>query len=171
MTRIALLFAGLLLAGCTVTPLTGPQTYQDGGMSFSVPANWKVTMHGKSGGCGHAFVEAPGEAVVFIKGVPLKNDTGIEKYARTFSRSANFWPPLIKITDQKFSSFRDKRYGAAVQESFTATFGSAQVPHTRAYYRSAGSHCAFYLLTQVSDEDAGYVSGGFSQILNSFSAK
>lgn len=170
MTRIALLFAGLLLAGCAVTPITGPLTYQSGSMSFSLPANWKITMYGE-GGCGHAFVEAPGEAIVYIKGTPLKNDTGIEKYARTLSRTANFWPPFIKITDRTFSSFQDKRYGPAVKETFNATFGKTPVPHTRTYYRRAGSHCAFYLLTQSSDEDAGEVAAGFSQILNSFSAK
>jgi hypothetical protein len=171
MTRLALLFASLFLAGCAVAPLTGPQTYQDGSMSFSVPANWKVTMHGEAGGCGHAFVEAPGEAVAFIKGVPLKNDPGIAKYARTFSRTADSRIPVGKITGKRFSSFQDKRYGPAIKEAFTITFQGTQVPHTRTYYRREGSHCAFYLLTQVADEDASEVSGGFSQILNSFAAR
>lgn len=50
MIRLGLLLLCLVSAGCAVKPLTGPQTYQDGSMSFSVPAGWKVTMHGKGGG-------------------------------------------------------------------------------------------------------------------------
>jgi hypothetical protein len=151
--------------------VTGPQTYQDGSMSFSLPANWKVTMQGKGGGCGYAFVEAPGEAVVFIKGFPLKKDPGLQKFAKEFSRTANSWTPVGKITSKGFHSFSDKRYGAGLKEPFTITFLGVDVPHARLYRRQAGSHCAFYLLTQVADEDAASVEPGFREILGSFSAK
>ena len=152
-------------------PITGPQTYQDGTMSFSVPANWKVTVQGKGGGCGYAFVEAPGEGIVFIKGLPLKKDPGIEKYAHEFSRTANSWTPIGKITSKGFRSFIDNPVGAGVKESFTITFLGVDVPHTRVYRKQTGSHCVFYILTQVADEDAAAVEPGFRQILNSFSAK
>ncbi len=171
MTRIALLLVCLLAAGCAVTPITGPHVYQDTSMSFSVPAGWKVTMHGQSSSCGHAFVEAPGEAVVFIKGVPLKKDPGLEKYAKEFSRTASSWTPVGKITSRGFKGFSDKQYGPALKEPFTIAFLGEDVPHTRFYRKRTGSHCAFYLLTQVADEDAASVENGFRQILDSFSAK
>jgi hypothetical protein len=170
MIRLGLLLL-LFCAGCAVTPVTGPQTYRDGTMSFSVPANWKVTMYGKNGGCGHAFVEAPGEAVVFIRGFPLKKDPGLAKYAQDSSRTANAWTPIGKITSQGFRSFSDKRYGNGLKENFKITFMGVDVPHTRWYRKATGSECAFYILTQVADEDAASVEPGFRQILNSFSAK
>lgn len=140
-------------------------------MSFSLPSGWKVTMHGKAGECGHAFVEAPGEAVVFIKGVPAKKDPGLEKFAREFSRTASSWTPVGKITSQGFKGFTDKAYGPALKEPFTIAFLGVNVPHTRFYRKRTGSHCTFYLLTQVADEDAASVEKGFRQILDSFSAR
>lgn len=171
MIRLALLVVCLFAAGCAAPPITGPQTYQDTSMSFSVPAGWKVTIHGKAGECGHAFVEAPGEAVVFIRGVPLKKDPGLEKYAKEFSRSASSWTPVGKITSHGFKTFADKPYGPALKEPFSIAFLGVDVPHTRFYRKRTGSHCAFYLLTQVADEDAASVEKGFRQILGSFSAK
>lgn len=171
MIRLILLAFCLFAAGCAVTPITGPQTYQDGSMSFSVPANWKVTMYGKGGGCGHAFVEAPGEAVVYIKGLPIKKDPGLQKYAQDFSRTANSWTPVGKISSKGFQRFADSRFGDGLKEPFNIFFLGVDVPHTRYYRKKTGSHCAFYILTQVSDEDAASVEPGFRQILNSFSAK
>jgi hypothetical protein len=171
MIRLSLLVLCLLTAGCALAPLTGPQTYQDGSMSFSVPAQWKVTMYGRGGGCGHAFVEAPGEAIVYIKGFPLTKDPGLPKYARDFSHTANSWTPLGKITSQGFQNMTDKRFGAGLKEPFTISFRSVEVPHTRIYRKQTGSHCVFYLLTQVADEDAASAEPGFRQILQSFSAK
>lgn len=172
MIRLSLLILCLLTAGCTMTgtSITGPQAYQNGSMSFSLPANWKVTMQG-SGGCGEAFVEAPGEAVVFIKGIPIKKDPGIHKYAKDFSRSANSWTPVGKITSLGFRDFADKQFGAAVKEPFSIAFMGVDVPHTRIYRKRTGTQCVFYILTQVADEDAASVEPGFRQILNSFSAK
>jgi hypothetical protein len=171
MTRLSLLLICLLAIGCAAKPLTGSQTYQDGGMSFSVPAGWKVTLSGKNGGCGRAFIEAPGEAVVFIKGVPLAKDPGLTAQAREFSRTANGSTPLGKITGDGFRTFPDNRYGTGLTESFSITFLGTKVPHTRHYRRLAGSHCAFYVLTQVADEDAAAAEAGFREILNSFSVR
>ena len=172
MIRLSLLVLCLLTAGCAATSksITGPHTFQDANMSFSLPAHWKVTMQGKSG-CGYAFIEAPGEAVVYISGVPVKKDPGIQKYARNFSRTANSWTPVGKITSKGFRDFTDKRFDAGVKESFTITFLGVDVPHTRIYRKKAGSQCVFYILTQVADEDAASVEPGFRQILDSFSAK
>lgn len=173
MIRLPLLVLCLLTAGCAVTgkPVTGPQTFDDTSMSFSVPAGWKVTMHGKGGGCGYAFIEAPGEAVAYIKGLPIKKDPGIQKYAKEFSRTANSWTPVGKITGNGFRPFVDSRFGDGMKEAFTITFMGVDVPHTRVYRKKAGPHCVFYILTQVSDEDAASVEPGFRQILNSFSAR
>jgi hypothetical protein len=171
MTRLALALLALLLAGCATAPLTGPQTYQDDGMSFSIPAGWKVTMHGKNGDCSYAFIEAPGEAVVFIKGEPLQRDPGLEKYARDFSRTASSSTPVGKISSKGFHRFTDKQYGPALKEPFSITLFGVEVPHTRFYRKRTGSHCAYYLLTQVADEDAAPVEKGFREILGSFSAR
>lgn len=173
MIRLSLLALCLLTTGCAVTgkPVVGPQTFSDGGMSFSVPAGWKVTMQGKQGSCGYAFVEAPNEAVVFVKGLPIKKDPGVQKYAQKFSRTANSWTPFGKISSKGFQPFSDKRFGAGVKEPFMITFLGVDVPHTRVYRKKAGTHCVFYILTQVADEDAAAVEPGFRQILNSFSAQ
>lgn len=171
MTRLALSLLAVLLAGCATTPLTGPQTYKDDSMSFSIPAGWKVTMQGKNGDCSHAFVEAPGEAVVYIKGEPLNRDPGLEKYARDFSRTASSSTPIGKITSKGFQRFSDKHYGPALKEPFSITLFRVEVPHTRVYRKRTGSHCAYYLLTQVADEDAAAVEKGFREILDTFSAR
>lgn len=165
--RFLAVVAVLALAGCA-TPLTGPGTYSDRSMAFSVPANWKVTMSGTPGGCGHAFVEAPGEAVLFIQGVPVSRDRGLEKFARDFSRRANGHVPFGSMQSLGFRSIADRRFGSALEEKATITLLKVTVPHTRVYRRMAGGHCVFYLVTQVADEDAGSVQAGFDEILRTF---
>lgn len=168
MAKILSVVFCVVLAGCTAVPITGPKTYSDEHMSFSVPADWKVTMHGKRGGCGYAFVEAPGEAVVFIKGVPVTQDKGLDQTAAKFSKDASPRVPMLKIKSGGMTAFADKRYGRGLKERVTLTLLNVDVPHTRYYRMWRAEPCVFYIMTQVADEDAVSVESGFREILATF---
>lgn len=154
-------------AGCALAPMTGPRLYQGGDMTFSLPEAWKITLHGG----GHAFIEAPGEAVVLVRRFPVGQDPGLERFARDFSRSTQAWTPIGRIRSDGFS--RPTRSGAdsVLRERFTITFAGVDVPHTRTYHRRTGTTGVFYLMTQVADEDAAAAEPGFRQILDSFRAE
>ncbi len=169
MSRVALIFLSLWVAGCATPSITGPQVYRDGNLSFSLPAQWKVTTRGQLGSCPHAFVEAPGEAVVSIRGVPKATDPGLERYARDFSRKAAASTPGGKLSDTRFQKFQDSRYGTGLKESFSVTFMGVKIPHTRTYRRMAAGDCTYYLITQVAKENASKTEPGFRELLASFS--
>jgi hypothetical protein len=157
----------LFLLGCA-SPVTGPQTYRDESMSFDIPARWKVTMHSSPGGCGMAFVEAPGEAILSIQGVPTKDDKGLETFAKNFSKEAGGHIPFGKMSSLGFQKFSDPHFGSGLKESVSIALFDVTVPHTRYYRRSSGGSCVFYLVTQVADEDASSVQAGFDEILRTF---
>jgi hypothetical protein len=167
MIRVLVPVLLFVLAGCA-TPRTGPGLYRDRSMTFAIPAGWKVTMSGTPGGCGHACVEAPGEAIVFIQGVPRSRDRGLEKFARDFSRRANGSVPFGAMRSLGFRPVTDPRFGPALEENVTITLLKVTVPHTRGFRRVDGGPCVFYLVTQVADEDAGSVQAGFEEILRTF---
>lgn len=171
MLRALLLVFCLILAGCATPSVTGPTTYSDGGITFSLPAKWKLTMNGRQQSCSSALAEAPGSAVVFIQGVPAKQDPGLEKFAADFSPMATPNVSQAKVTASKPVPFKDARYGSALKETFIVTAAGEKVPHTRTYRALKFDGCTYYLVTQVADDEAAAAGKGFSEILSTFKAK
>lgn len=171
MLRAAFLLLCLTLAGCATTSVTGPQTYSDGGITFFLPAKWKITMQGRTQGCSNAFVEAPGAAVLFIQGLPISQDPGLTKFAADFSPMATPNVSQAKVTAARPVTFSDPRYGTCLREKFTVATSGEKVSHTRTYRALRFDSCVYYLVTQVADEDAAAASRGFDEILRSFKGK
>lgn len=172
MLRAVLLLCGLMLAGCATTRVpTGPQVYSDGGITFSLPAKWKITMQGRQQTCSYAFVEAPGAAVLFIQGMPHGKDPGVAKFAADFSPMATPNVSQAKVTASKPVAFTDPRYGSALRETFTVATSGEKVPHTRTYRALKFDSCTYYLVTQVADDEAAAARSGFDEIFSTFKAK
>lgn len=167
---LALIFC-LALAGCATPSVTGPLTYSDGGITFSLPAKWKLTMNGRERNCSSALAESPDSAVVFIQGIPSHEDRGLEKFAADFAPMATPNVSQAKVTASKPVAFKDTRYGSALREQFTVMTSGEKIPHTRTYRALKFGACTYYLVTQVADDEAATASKGFNEILSTFRAK
>ena len=171
MLRAVILLLVLSLGGCATSSLTGPQTYSDSGITFALPAKWKITMQGRTQGCSNAFVEAPGAAVLFIQGLPTSQDPGLAKFAADFSPMATPNVSKAKVTASKPLPFKDGRYGTCLRESFSVATSGEKIAHTRTYRALHFDACTYYLVTQVADEEAATANKGFSEIFSTFKAK
>lgn len=159
-----------LLGGCTL-PLAGPRIYDDGQISFSVPAGWKVTLRGTSSSGSHAFIESPGDAVVFIQGMTKASDPGCEAFAEIYARQSLPNLPNIRFTFPDRSKISHSGYDRSLRECFAVAQFEEEIPHTRTFHaRDTGAH-VYYVVTQVADADAASVKAGFQEILDSFRIK
>lgn len=166
----ALIFC-LAVAGCATPSVTGPATYSDGGITFSLPSKWKLTMNGHQQNCSSALAESPDSAVLFIQGVPTNQDPGLEKFASDFAPMATPNVSQARVTASKPAAFKDSRYGSALRETFTVMAAGEEVPHTRTYRALKFDTCTYYLVTQVANDEAATAAKGFNEILSTFKAK
>jgi hypothetical protein len=170
MMRTFLFLAALTLTGCTL-PLTGPRTYDDGEITFSVPAGWRVTLRGQDASGSHAFIESPGDAVVFIQGMTTSADPGCEAYAEIYARRSLPNLPNIRFSFPRRSRFSKSGYDRALREQFNVIQFDEEIPHTRTFHARDIEGHVYYVVTQAADGDVASVKDGFREILDSFRAK
>lgn len=170
MMRVLLFLSLLLFGGCTL-PLAGPRIYDDGQVSFSVPAGWKVTLRGTSPSGSHAFIESPGDAVVFIQGMTKANDPGCEAFAEIYARRSLPNLPNISFTFPHRNKTSRTGYDRSLREQFAVAQFDEKIPHTRTFHARDTDMHVYYVVTQVADTEAASVKAGFQEILNSFRVK
>lgn len=167
----AILFLSLLLfAGCTL-PLAGPRIYDDGQITFSVPAGWKLTLRGTSPSGSHAVIESPGDAVVFIQGMTKASDPGCEAFAEIYARRSLPNLPNIRFTFPQRNKTSRSGYDRSLEEQFAVAQFEEEIPHTRTFHARDSQTHVYYVVTQAADADAASVKAGFQEILNSFRVK
>jgi len=167
MTRLLpFLCAILALTGCA-TSVSGPATFRNKTISFAVPARWKASVQAPD----TVFVEDSENAIAIIQGQPANGAPELKTFAANFSRTAARAMPFGSITSHGLQKFTDPSYGPALREKVTISLGRVSVPHTRTYRERAAGPRRYYLLTQVSDQDAPAADPGFREILRTFSAR
>jgi len=170
MMRAFFFLSLLLLGGCTL-PLAGPRIYDDGQISFSVPAGWKVTLRGTSPAGSHAFIESPGDAVVFIQGMTKANDPGCAAFAEIYARRSLPNLPNIRFTFPDRNKTSRSGYDRSLRERFAVAQFDEEIPHIRTFHaRDTDTH-VYYVVTQVAEADTASVKAGFQEILDSFRVK
>jgi hypothetical protein len=159
----------LVIVSCEKTAqVDQPKSYENNGVQFRYPANWRITEDSAEGNMRHLLIETPGAAMVAIQ-IWHSDDVDIKRFAQDFSSSAAENTP--KYAGIKASTFSEpSKVGAfeAITENFAVTLLTEKVPHVRRYRKKKLAGDAVFIVCQVAHEDERLVSGGFDQILSSF---
>jgi len=173
----AFLFALYALAlfglfGCErVADISSPIKYENEGISFSYPRNWKVTEDVRRQDFRYIFIESPGDAI-FIVQIYSRNDAvSFNEFVRWFSSQSKKETPVGKMEDNTFSTVEKTTHGEGVKgvkENFSMTLLGTQVPHIREYYTIDSNDEVAFLVGQAATEDLSKTEPGFDLILSSF---
>lgn len=170
---VALISIALLLAGCWETPadISNPQTYDKDGLTFTFPGNWTVTEDVTADQLRYLFVETPGEALVVVQVDSSGHTENLKSFAESFSQRATTETPIGDMAQNEFGPIEKRLAYEVIQEKFSITLLSVEVPHTRIYFRKASGDKTIVIINQAADEDLASVNPGFDQISNSLEMK
>ena len=159
----------LVTVGCERrAKIEQPKNYDNNGVQFRYPANWRVTEDSQEGDLRHLHIETPGAAIVAIQ-IWHSSDADIRQFAKDFSSSATENTP--KYARTKASTFSEPIKGGAfetITEKFVVTVLTEEVPHVRRFLKKTIGGDSIFIIYQVADEDETLVSAGFDQIVSSF---
>lgn len=170
---VALIAIALLLAGCWESPadISKPQAYDKDGLTFTYPGNWTVTEDVAGDQLRYLFVETPGEALVVIQVDSSGQAENLKPFAESFSQRATTETPVGDIAQNEFGPIEKRAGYEAIQEKFSITLLSVEVPHTRIYLRKALEDVTLFIINQAANEDLASVEPGFDQISESLELK
>jgi len=185
---VVLLFVALTL-GCEAKPdISRPLSYDDEGVTFKYPGNWKVTDDSRQTVEGLEFativVESPGSALATISVFYGGSDLDIT--AESFSKDAEearvselndmlgAAKPLASMSKTKVSR-EPSRAKASTEEQIVHTFSISvlgeSVAHRGEFHRVVGEKSLAVTYFQVPDEDRAKVDPGFALIYDTLRAK
>jgi hypothetical protein len=182
--RAALLVVALLAAaGCERRPdLARPKTFDEGGLSFAYPGNWKLKAETSTEGAvsiRSITIDSPGAAVVMIE----EFKPAIEVQARKFvdellqqmdKLAGGKSRGLVRVEGLATRPVQQRILGATragQRYGFRMTVLGEKVPHTIDAYSVMLDDRTLVLITQAPDEDVRKVEAGFAQILGSVAVK
>ena len=156
----------LILAGCERPADTSrPKHFQDGGISFDYPGNWKITKNETLSSGRLFFLETTGSAVFVLTVYNSGLDIALEDYAENFRKSLGEKVPfhLLKHPDM-----------AAADAGIDCKYSLLDVPHTANITKHVFGEITVICVSQVADEDRNLVTTGFALVrrtLNSSAAE
>lgn len=142
-----------------------PKSYNQSGLLFSYPGNWK-TQHRTENKTKKIIVESPGNTIVLIMPAPRNYDLTLKQFAEEFSKSANQKTP---ITSVRWSYLVPKKQNenAVITEKLNINLLGVNIPHTRIYRRKILNNKPYFIIAQFSDEDRGKIIKGVNLISRS----
>ena len=171
--RVIALFAvgivGLGLSGCCGEPeadLAAPLSYDNAGIAFDYPGNWKISDDGTEPQNRYVMVETPGEAITIVTLVPAEEAADLDGYSRVFSDEARKNTPVGDVSASTFSKVTGAEDKQAQTENFTISLAGESLPHTRHYRRVASDKSVCFVLAQAADEDMDKAKPGFDLIFS-----
>lgn len=173
---VAILGAALsVLPACSerLADLDKPKTYQQDGVSFVYPGNWKVTEDTTIENARFIFLESTAEAIIKVEIYPFDESYELEEFVELDIESLNEeYPKMFNISNSHAVSPTVTSLANVDLEGFkyefTISLLGVDVPHVSSYYQFNSETQAAYISQQVSVEDLGKVVGGFHLVLESF---
>ena len=164
-----------LLAACyeRLADLDKPQTYQQDGISFVYPGNWKVTEDTTIEHARFIFLESTAEAIIKVEIYPIEESYELEEFVELDIESLQAeYPKIFNISNSHsvspivtpLSNIDLDGY----QYEFTISLLGVDVPHVSNYYQFNSETLSAYVSQQVAVDDLGKVVGGFHLVLDSF---
>ncbi len=167
-----LIMALLLLSACERNARTdNPKSYNNAGIEFEYPGNWKVTEDSQQAGFRYLSVETPGDAIVIIQIYPTKDALEINEFAQWFAQAFKEEIPFGTISASKFSQVKKLEGYENLTEQFSIILLGEDIPHTRIYIRKPIDNRVCLMVAQAADEDHSKVIRGFEQVFTSFRSK
>lgn len=153
--------------------LKNPQLYNQKGLSFSHPGNWKVTEDSADEGIRTIFVEDEGDAIyaiqIFEKGVASAD---LQEFARAFSSTAaKELPNGMTVSPSKFQKITGVVNGQSLNgigEKFAIIYLGVETPHVREYYLVKSDTHSSFLTSQVAAEDEKEANPAFALMNRTF---
>jgi hypothetical protein len=165
-----LVFVSLWLVGCgeRSAEIDNPRAYNNAGLEFEYPRNWKVTEDIQQGELRYLFVESPGNALLIIQIVSADDALDIQDFAKSFTQSAKEETPIGNFTGSVFGSVNKSGGYEILTEQLSIALLGEKIPHTRTYRRKPVANRVCFIIAQVADEDLLKVTKGFELVFSSF---
>ena len=143
--------------------------YHNNGVSFSYPANWKVSSDVDTGALRYIFVESPGNGIFIVQVYPARSNLSLAEYAKGFANKAKNSSRKIQRISLKFSKVTGPgNLGEGVKEDFTIGYLGKVLAHVCYYYQVNRSNKTAYLISQSANEDLPKVQNGFKLLQSTF---
>ena len=152
--------------------LVDSKHYENKGISFKYPGNWKVTKDIEEDSFRYLFIESPGEAIVRIEIYLNDESLSLREFAElSIDVFKSELPKIFKVKDLRkvdpvqnsVSSNSYDRY----KYQFNLNGIGVSIPHTQEYFLTKSDFYSTFIMNQSADEDVELVSGGFELLLNS----
>ena len=178
--RVTLVLVALLAAaGCERRPdLEHPKRFDEGGVGFAYPGNWKVTAETSAEGAvtiRSISLETPGAALVMIEefkpAIRVELREFLEKLLHHMNKfAAGKTRGLVTVENLSSEPVQRHLLGetrAGLRYRFRMAALGERVPHTFEGYSVALADRTLVLVAQAPDEDLHRVEAGFARIFES----
>ena len=153
---------------CIRDRIDNPRAYNNAGLEFEYPRNWKVTEDVQQEELRYLFVESPGDALLIIQIFSADDALDIQDFAKSFAQTAKEETPKSFLVDSVFGSVSKSGGYEILTEQFSMTLLRQKIPHTRTYRLKPVANRVCFIIAQVADEDRLKVTKGFELIFSSF---
>ncbi len=159
----------LFLVGCgeRSTETDNPKAYNNAGLEFQYPGNWRIADDDQKGEVRHLLIESPGAARLVIFMLPADDARDIQGFAEIYAQSFKEEVLFGDITDSVFGSIRQSGEYEILSEQFSMDIFGVKAPHTRTYRRKPVADRVCFVIAQVADEYHSRVAKGFELVCSS----
>jgi hypothetical protein len=177
------LLALLAVAGCERRPdLAHPKRFDEGGLAFAYPGNWKVSAETSATGAAtirSITVESPGNGLVMIEefrpAIPVEPKEFIDSLLGHMKQLASGKTRgLVTIEGLASRPVQRQLLGeprAGLRRTFRMAALGERVPHTVDGYSVALPDRTLVFVVQAPDEDRRLLEPGFARILDTVEVK
>jgi hypothetical protein len=170
------------LGGEPPADLSARNTYDQHGVRFEYPGNWRLAEEVTTGEGVEArllTIETPGDAVVLIHDIRPPSAMTLAEFSSTYQQGMRdqlqgVTGGLLELTDLGSEPLTRSLLGqevAGVRERYTIFVLGKSIPHTLDLYPANGGEHTVVVVTQVADEDRRQVELGFDLILDTLAVE
>lgn len=165
---LALLSLFLIGCGERSAEIDNPIAYNNAGLAFQYPGNWRIADDDQKGEVRHLLIESPGTARLVIFMLPADEARDIKGFAEFYAQSFKEEVPFgDNITDSVFGSIKQSGKYEILSEQFSMDIFGVKAPHTRTYIRKPITDRVCFVVAQVADEYHSKVTKGFELVYSS----
>lgn len=171
----------LAAAACERRPdLAHPRRFDEGGLAFAYPGNWKAKTEAAATGTTRSItVESPGSGLVMIEefkpAIPIEPGKFLDELLGQMKRiTAGRTRGFVTIAGLASRPVERRILGApraGLRYTFRMAVLGEQVPHTQEGYSVVLPDRTLVFVLQVADEDRRLVEAGFAKILDSVAVR
>ncbi|WP_444995846.1 hypothetical protein [Aliikangiella sp. IMCC44359] len=170
----AFLLLFFLVAACSEkkADLEKQKTYEKQGLSFTYPANWKVTEDSVNEGVRFIFIESPGAAITKIEVYPKEESFDLKEFVKLdIDAIKQGMPGIFDLDDntmEQIETFINGISFGGYKYEYNVSVVNIDIPHISEFYLYSSELKNAYITNQVAVEDFEKVKEGFRLVLSTF---